>query len=199
MAHDDMTGLPEAADHTADALARFVGGVFEGKPKTEAFVSIFAAKIQEVETMLFDLFDKRTLDDAEAAQLDGIGAIVGLERRGGQTDTSYRADLRAWIVYLRSRGTAEEIISVVERFTRSTEVELVEYPPASAIVWFDGEIYNEPRIAKLADGAAGGGVRIDAVKVYADPFRFDGVLDGEGFGTVSDPNVGGHLSTVMQV
>jgi hypothetical protein len=186
-------------DHVTQAQARLVGPIKQA-PRLNSLINGVVAQIQEIETMFFEIMTKRILATCVAAQLDGIGEIVGLERLYLQDDTSYRADLRSWILFIRSQGAPETIINVVSRFTDSLDTQFVEYPPASAIITFEGTPYSETRIAYLAEASAAAGVRIDAVKRDdSNPFVFFGDPDGNGFGTTTNPATGGRLSHVMGV
>ena len=56
-------------------------GQFAGKPVFEAFLTAIGGELNELEQMFTDLRDKRWIDTAEGAQLDGIGEIVNQNRQ----------------------------------------------------------------------------------------------------------------------
>jgi hypothetical protein len=93
------SGLPELTDPTLN--------------NTERLVAIFAAQVQELETVFLQLFEETTLETAEGVQLDNIGRIVGRER-ADETDTEYRARLRAQIQLNMSSGTIEQVLLIVD-------------------------------------------------------------------------------------
>lgn len=185
----------EITDHVTQALARLTG-TFR-KDRIKWLLAEITEEWQKAEGVIFELIEERYLSSAVGAQLDGIGDILGLERLSTQTDTAYRGDLLVWILYLKSYGGPETIIAIVQRFTASPEVELVEYFPGSAIVTFNGTPSSRTRLPVIADGAALGGVRIIVVQRHLDnPFVFFGGAGGP-FGTTTDPALGGVFSTVL--
>lgn len=81
------------------------------KPNTEAFLTIFAEMIQELEDGVYPLITDRFIDTAVGAQLDVIGKIVGYPR-SGLLDEPYRLRLKARIAVNRSSGSLEDLITV---------------------------------------------------------------------------------------
>ncbi|WP_454691119.1 DUF2612 domain-containing protein [Achromobacter aloeverae] len=71
-------------DHGAVGWGHWLGQ-FQDKPRLEAFVKALFEPLNTIQDALRDLFEKRWLDTAEGAQLDGIGQIVGLPRVIDQT------------------------------------------------------------------------------------------------------------------
>ncbi len=82
---------------------------FRGQPNIEAILSSYLVQCQELENMFIDLLILRRLENAEGAQLDGIGSIVG-ELRLGQNDTDYRAAIFGRVRRNRGNARVEDII-----------------------------------------------------------------------------------------
>lgn len=199
------TGLKDAvnAEVSLDMFARQTEGIaniylFAEVPGTDFIISVTSNlafyrtsvidQIQTLELVFDDVLRQRgLLDDgsgnqAEGEQLDGIGRIVGLSREPGQDDAEYRDLLFIQIVRNRSNGEPERLIQVLVALTSSTEVELVEYFPASVILTFNGTVTNPTRIFQIMDSLAAAGVRIGLVQADPDePFAFAGG-SGLGFG-----------------
>lgn len=68
------------SDHT-ESMKKHLLGQFTGKPVFEAFLTAIGGELNELEQMFTDLRDKRWIDTAEGAQLDGIGEIVNQNRQ----------------------------------------------------------------------------------------------------------------------
>lgn len=67
-------------DHI-ESMKSHMLGQFVGKPVFEAFLTAIGGELNELEQMFTDLRDKRWIDTAEGAQLDGIGEIVNQNRQ----------------------------------------------------------------------------------------------------------------------
>jgi hypothetical protein len=90
-----------------------------------------AARFQGLETVLFDLLFKRSLDVATGKQLDGIGQIVDLARVPGQTDTSYRFAIKTRFITLTKSGTVEDVIQAFRNVTGAVTASYTEVYPAT--------------------------------------------------------------------
>lgn len=103
--------LPEkVTTHVAEAKALLISQ-FRGRPVIEGLLSSWVGPLQELENVLWDIIDKRILDDAVDAQLDTLGKLVG-EKRAGRDNDRYRASIRVRIRVNRSKGRAEDILQV---------------------------------------------------------------------------------------
>jgi hypothetical protein len=80
-------------------------------------ITPFIEEVQELETVFNDLREKRDIDNAEGAQLDGIGDIVDLPRPAGQNDDDYRAALKLKNELNLSAGQPETLIDFTKDFT----------------------------------------------------------------------------------
>jgi len=105
---------------------------FKGLPVMEGVIASYMEQIQELENVFIDLLLLRTLDNAEGAQLDGIGDIVG-EPRLGRNDTDYKAAISGRIKINRQHSRIEDILTAMT-LTLDEPYELTEYPNAKFIV-----------------------------------------------------------------
>jgi hypothetical protein len=110
------------------------------KPKIIGLGESFAQQVQDLENAAHAVLEGRTIDDAEGAQLDGLGALVG-ERRNGQTDEIYRLRIRARIQLNLSSGTGDQILSIFANLIASGQtIRLKEYFPASFLLTVSGTV-----------------------------------------------------------
>ena len=147
-------------------------------PRTDILMSAICKQLNDLEDMFFDLLEKRSIDVATGINLDVIGKIIGLSRYSGQTDTSYRLDLKAWVKYLFSQGEINTLTFVLQNLTDSVNVILEEYFPGAVIMFFDGTILNADNLHNIMDNTAAGGIRLDLIWFDSDRFRYD---SGPGF------------------
>lgn len=144
--------VTKTTTHVDEAKALLVEQ-FRGKPDLEALLSAFIAQVQDLEDVLFQLLENRWLDTASGVQLDGIGAIVGLERLG-LNDDDYRTALRAQIRLNRSSGTIPDNTTILELLI-SNSFRIREWFPAAFDVVVSDEFTEDPenvaaRISKAA-------------------------------------------------
>jgi hypothetical protein len=144
-----------------EIAARMLGRLreqFKDKPKLEAFIRALANQCQHVEQMLWDLYTRRWIDDAEDADLDNLGAIVG-EPRNGSEDDAYRQYIRARIKVNRSDGQIGQLLEImVLLLGTANPIQVRElYPAALEVeateaITLDGEYLNRwfMQLAKAA-------------------------------------------------
>lgn len=172
------------------------------QPRIQALLLVAGRRWQLLEDSLRTLEEGWRLDEAEGAQLDGLGELL-LEERGALTDEEYRLRLRARIHLLRGSATPDEVLGLMLLLQPQLTHRVVEYYPATAEVFTTGGPLPLPAVhSQLLQLAKPAGVRL--VLRYqetedADAFRFDSDVPGLGFsgrGTVVDAfewdvNVGG--------
>ncbi len=98
-------------------LEQFQGGAH---PRIQALAAAPLVSSNRLEGVLWTLLTLTGLDNAEGAWLDEWGAILGLER-DGEDDTRYRELLYARLYALRSCGTVEDVIRVMEALDATWE------------------------------------------------------------------------------
>lgn len=140
--------LEKITDHVERAKARMLEQ-YRDKVNFEAWVSIYAARIQQLEDVLFQLLEERSLSTAVGVQLDVLGRILNLNR-GGYGDEDYRTHLRARALLLRSSGTINQVLGVLAMVLPSASLELREAYPASFAVRVGDVVVNEALATLLA-------------------------------------------------
>lgn len=179
-AFEVLPPLPAAID----PLHRLVQQ-FRGKPRIEEMLKAFAAQVQQLEEVAIDLREKRWLDSAEGAQLDGLGRILGLAR-GAWDDERYRAQLRVRIRILLADGTPENIIETLALLANGESVQLIETYPAELQIVVGGavppEVEGALRETAFSIKPPGVALWLESGSNPDEPeFAFDGG-DGAGFG-----------------
>ncbi len=118
--------------HEAQGLALFTDA-FREQPNVRGLWGVVARQIQDFETALFEVLTKRlltwalgsvvpyedgsaggvALEDAEASQLDTLGALVG-QAREGRGDPAYAAAIRLRVLANRSNGLANDMLRIAK-------------------------------------------------------------------------------------
>lgn len=128
--------------HDPDHAARGVERLIERyrRPRTSALLASWLGEVQAVEDALWQLLVERSIDTAEGAQLDVLGAIVGQPRRGMDDDT-YRVWIEARNQVNRSSGTTSEMLSIARALLPWDSVlAWEEYYPAAVVLRVDGDV-----------------------------------------------------------
>ncbi len=146
---------------------------FRGQPNIEAVLTSYLEQAQEIEQMFIDLLILRRLENAEGAQLDGMGSIVG-ELRLGKDDTDYRAAIFGRIKLNLGNSKVEEILFLfVLLLGAGFPLEMIEGQTASFTLYINAALggVGVPSPALLAaqlKKAKGGGIRGDLVYALVD-------------------------------
>lgn len=190
--------------HVDDALRLFLDQ-FKERPRLAALLSSYIQRVQDLEDAAWDVLVKRLIDNAEAAQLDAIGRIVG-EVRDGRDDPTFRLFVLARIRINKSFGHADDVIDVL-RLVEAADFTYLEVYPASAYVdYLTDTSQDAATLIALARLARASGTRLQLL--YGD---HDIGVDGfslctgtteiasttEGLG-ISDASTGGYLSGVLE-
>jgi uncharacterized protein DUF2612 len=103
--------LPERiTDHVTSGLDRLIDRYRE-VPELRGWITAYLNRIQEAETLVWQIFDARMLDNAVGVQLDILGRIVG-QVRISDDDDEYRLAIRARIRINISQGGVEDLIEL---------------------------------------------------------------------------------------
>lgn len=122
--------ITDHAQRLKNRLPRFL----DGSSNLNALLDIAGGRFQELETQLFKLLDERHLSVAVGAQLDGLGEILDLPRKVGQTDPSYRQDLIGQAGQLSLSGEVESLIASFLDLSLATFLTVFEYYPAAILL-----------------------------------------------------------------
>ncbi len=157
------TELAWIASHCADGKSLLLAQ-FRGKPRLEAVLCALLRGVQELDDATWQVLTETWLDTAVGVQLETLGDIVDLPRRGW-SDEVYRTLLRAQVLVLRSSGTWPELLRVLEVIGVTLTVTRVSEPyPAAAVVALGepfGVSITSADAFGLLDRARPGGVRFD--------------------------------------
>lgn len=158
-------------DYIGIALSRLTSQ-FDKSPRIRAFVQAMVTPIVTLETDADDLREKRWIDTAVGAQIDGCGAIVGVLRQG-RSDDEYRSAIKFQVFVNTSNATPEEMMTGLRTLTMPDDVQYIEQYPATAIFFTDGPSVPtgiQPVMQSLAPAAISD---VQVLVSYAGvPFRF---------------------------
>lgn len=193
-----------ALEHQTDILARALARYAEelkDKTKRTAITAAFCEQAQEIEDALWDLYQD-TIDNAEGAQLDVFGAIVGQPRDAAE-DEEYRLRIRARVLTNKSSGGVKEILHIFRVLLPDATLTMIPGYPASFTLTVSGvsvETDLQPiYLDFLRDAKAAG---IYAILEFTegdleDAFTFDGGAIGLGFGDSTNPATGGEFAGAL--
>lgn len=196
----------QKTDYTSEALDRLLS-TLKGDPKTDALISSFVDRCQELEDAAYPMVEQRNLDVAEGTMLDRIGSIVNLPR-GGRDDDDYRLRIRAEIAILNSDGLASDMIQVLQLLVgeEAGDIELDEGFPKALTMRARNHDHDSSDLAmdlilSILVRAASAGTEVDLV--YSNEasddnvFHFSNTADtveaGATYGTENGSLAGGAL------
>jgi hypothetical protein len=160
-----MSNSPPVAKTTviADTIANLYGQ-FQNAPVMTGIVASYAVQAQELETLFVNLIILRALPNAENAQLDVLGKIVGEERQG-RTDDEYRIGIGARIKGNKANGSIEDIIAVLLAADSNLELDIRDPGYASLVVRLvdDTTAMAAEEVDAILQRIKGGGVRADLI------------------------------------
>lgn len=205
--HSETFGeLTYDAEHAADAIGLLLEQ-FKEMPLIEGYIKSYANRTQEVEDALWQILEASDLDNAEHAQLEGLGLLVGEERRS-RVDDDYRAAIRVRILINRCGGTHPEILRILSLFLGIADgartIRLDEPAPAALRL----QVYSLPSLPAdlrvIARTIKPAGVNLDGryETSLSRPYRFGwsggavagvtGAANGDSWS--DDPTVGGLMA-----
>ena len=194
-----MSDMTQNNDISGDAVARLLYQ-FQDKTYIEGLVTSFTDQLQDIEDVIFDVRADRWIDTASGTQLDNLGAIVGAER-GGRSDADYKNLIIAKIGRNTSKGRATDIFTIFNLLTSSDRCYLVQLFPAAIGIYADHDItsLNTDDIKDFLELALAAGVSLDEVGYYLEDeaFGYDGDPANLGYGSTSDPSLGGKYASLV--
>lgn len=175
--------------HSTEAVGHLLQQ-FRGKAKLEAFISLLTDQVQELENAYFQISTDTALAVAVGEQLDGWGRILN-DPRNGLLDTPYRLHLQAKARVIRSTGTIEDLLVILDLLTGGGNLLTLSEPNATDPATFTIDI--TPAIPAGVDGVSVGVLTLRAkpagVKGYITFFDSDGIsfdVGTEGFDDADD-------------
>lgn len=161
--------------HVATA-ADTLTSLFKDKPKVQALLASYTARIQTLEADLWQLLWGWVLQhdtyNASGKQLDDLGAVVG-QPREGRSDADYIIAIKVRIRVNRSHGKAVDVIEVARLINALATY--VEYPKLS----WEVSIYNVTnsgdiiRFLTQTKAASSYGVLLTSTWAEANVFKWD--------------------------
>lgn len=121
-------------DYQEEAL-KLLLAQYKDSVKLQGLIDGKSKQIDDIELALFEIREGFYLDDAIGAQLDIIGKIWDVERKG-LNDTEYRQSIY-FKISLKVSGTLKEIISILKSFYGATYVEYHPQYPAKMLLLTD--------------------------------------------------------------
>jgi len=136
-----MTTQPTAVTTRITTAIKTLLYQFRGAPVMEAVVASWARQAQELEYAAINVLVYRMLPNAEGANLDVLGKIVG-ELRAGRVDEIYRAAIASRIRINKSGADVEAILYTLAAY-RDLEYKLKEFYPMSMVLTIDETVTEE--------------------------------------------------------
>lgn len=172
---------------------------FKDATNMAALIGVYVAEVQNIENNIFDVRSAYWLDYAIGTQLDAIGDIVGIDRKG-LNDAPYRNAIRMQIACNNSDGTTDDLLALFELYGATPTYR----------DWYDATIVftgltatnDAAYLSDFLQQARSAGVNLqlvyNAVVAPASAFRFGTAVTPvtgatyTGFAAVTGTN-GGHL------
>jgi len=180
-----MAPPTQQTDHVGEARDR-LPGQFANATNLKLLISALVGPsnpttwgIQELENVLYQLITEMWLDDADGAQLDVLGVILGRSRLEA-SDDEYSDRLRLQIVINTSKGLPETLIAIVDTLTgASVGVHYFPKQPARLCLAAIGAT-QYVALDKVHKAAAGGvAVNVQATSAV-NPFIYGRARDASG-------------------
>ncbi len=156
-----MSKVPPRLDMLAYAK-RLIPMQFRNRTNWTKLLIVITKPFQEIEDAFQDLLTLRYLSSAQGAQLDILGELVGLKRKGFD-DASYLIRLRAQVLLLRSSGTQPQILRILRAVISSPTYRYAPYYPASFVIEALGPVTaaEATELGALVKAAKAAGVQGD--------------------------------------
>lgn len=101
---------------------------FKDQPNIEAILESFLGGLDSTREAAMAVLAFMDIDNVDGAILDILGKIVG-ETRKGNTDSTYRENIKIRIFLNSSKGTPDELLEILDLLTDSTKIQMYEHFP----------------------------------------------------------------------
>jgi len=191
---------PATIDHLAQARGRLLSQ-WKGRPSIDLVLQLIfgddaaalSGGFRDVEGLVASLLDGRRLTTAVGVQLDGLGAIVGQTRLGGESDADYLKKLRAAVLRNKSDGTEADLAAMILALLdgKATAVTGFDCPPAAfkLVVAVSAALTaaEQAALIEFVLAAKGAGIGVCGLAVLADPtFHWDGTAPNPPYKSFDD-------------
>lgn len=172
---------------------------FSDSVNLQALIEAFLTEFEELNTAMIAVRDERYIDTAEGVQLDGIGEIVGISRPYNYDDDDYRFLIRVQVMINNTNSTAEDTLNImtfvfgtnVVRYICTTNLFAI-YEIGATLTPIQEEILLKiPKTLGIED------LEFKSAPDLETAFAFDEDPIGLGFGTISDPDIGGNFISLI--
>lgn len=198
-------GATQSKDQVARGLARFLEQ-YKNKDEIRALARSYLSRVQELENAAWEVILYRLMVNAEGAQLDSLGAIVG-RGRNNLSDADFLIAIKGQIRINRSNGTPEDILAVALLSIPPGYVPIYdEAYPAVILISIASEVtFNIQVLFENLTRTKSGGVRllldyllspIENTFTWSDDLTspVDHLL---GWGDSTDATIGGFWASVL--
>lgn len=161
--------LEQNSNHVAEAKARLVAP-FKGKPKIEGLLGAYVESVQDLEDVMWDVLNIRTIDGADLPRLIVIGKLIGQPRHGFATEL-YRTVIKARGLANRSQGTGPDIGKVLTQLLGAGAFSFYWIGPATVMIVQAAQADSEETraVQQVLPFARAAGVRLwYAIQLDAD-------------------------------
>lgn len=187
-------------NYVGDALKRLLTQYFDS-PNFQGLLTAMIKPMQDIESTLTDMNTLRYLPNAQGAQLDIIGEIVGIKRPPGASDALYLQYIYGKIKENFSQGQPEQVIQVFQLFTGAGLVIYKEGVAGFVLssAWVPPDQATLDNIITILQNTAPAGVRCDGIISFdaTNAFAYDGNLPGAGYDDGSQ-TVGGKYAQLYE-
>ena len=121
-------------DHATEAVGLLLEQFKEATNLQNLLLS-YITQVQDLEDKTYPLLAVRDVNVATGDRLDGLGEIVGEERKG-RSDEIYRVYILVRLAVNKSNGTAAELINILQLISRQATPDIWydEYQPKTAYI-----------------------------------------------------------------
>lgn len=137
----------ETITNHADQAKNRLPNRFSLAMQFQNLINLIGERTQELEAILFNLFEQRAISTATGKQLDKAGEILNVARNLGELDDEYRSRLYSSTGQLEKSGEVESVIDVFDFLYTPTLLIYNElYPAAFSIT---GHLFTDPELSEI--------------------------------------------------
>jgi len=157
---------------------------YNNSTKISDLTRAFLGELNLTETLLLDIYNSLDLDTSEGVHLDRIVRLVG-EIRNSPDDEVYRLNIKIRIAVNNSRGTLEDLISVIRLLYGKDILIKVSYTSPATVSLYLGMDEPSEDVITLLQQTIPAGVRIQSILYASDalpwiPTERGGVIQETG-------------------
>lgn len=179
-----MADYQKITDHQSEAESRLLFQ-FRKNSNVKDLITISGERTQGIEDVLFDIYSKRFLENAEGFLLDWIGTMSGLPRpvtgEAATDDDKYRILIYAWIAAKTSHSTRPDIVNILQ-ILKADFIYIRDLYPAGVIISYSGITLLTVEELKNIIIKATAPISLDITRSSVTPFGFKGNPRARGFG-----------------